>query len=195
MTTTRKITDSTVASVSTIPDTALVAVFDPTTGKASKSTFAALKLAVRDSIQIGGRNLLMSEIRANGNCSYADGVLMVPNNKDTFFQIKLAVAPSTLKIGEPYTISFDCDGMLSGNMWEMSGGSNKGFNIKMVNGRNHATFLMTTDVISGNFIAFDDGKRSFPEGFAPITLSKFKLEEGNMATAWTPAPEDQNWGG
>ena len=44
--------------MATIADTALVAVFDPTTGKVSKSTFAALKQAVMDSITVPAYNII-----------------------------------------------------------------------------------------------------------------------------------------
>lgn len=198
MSKTKKLTSATVPMLTSIPDTALVAVFDPTSGVVSKTDFVTLKQAVRDSIHIGGRNLLLTEAvleSYGGNCTYSNGVVTATSDKDTYFGIKLAVPQSTIIIGGVYTLSFDCNGLIAGSSWIMQGAANKGFSVNMVNGRNSVTFTMVSELLSNGAFRFDDGKRSFPNGFNPITLYNFKLEEGNMATAWSPAPEDKKWGG
>lgn len=186
--------------VTSIADTDLVMVVGPQGGLHPVS-FANLMKAVRGGIQIGGRNLLLNEFTfPGGGASVVNGKIVMSQNKDNYFAIKLSPS-ADLKVGEIYTISFDCDGMKAGNSWLMEGVSSAStFRISLQNGRNKATFVMNQsqiDRIPGAFM-FDDDTRSFPAGFSAVTLSNFKLERGNIATDCTPAPEDIAsglWGG
>ncbi len=190
--------DVTQGVVSTISDDALVMVAG--SGGWSPISFADLAKAVRGTLQIGGRNLLLCEVKPSSpNVTFANNIVTFNANADIYFYIK--VAPSAnLKIGETYTLSFDCEGLKAGNSWVLNGVINaRCFNINLANGRNKVTFVMNQlQLGDGVWFMFDDGARFFPNGFTPVTLSNFKLERGNIATEWTPAPEDLAsgaWGG
>ncbi|MDE6553127.1 MAG: hypothetical protein K2K98_09255, partial [Muribaculaceae bacterium] len=164
-------------------------------------SFANLMAAIKGNIQIGGRNLLLSDLSgAGGGASVVNGKIVLSNDRDSYFYVKLSPT-ANLKVGETYTVSFDCEGMKDGNAWYMEGVANASvFVIKMKNGRNKASFVMNERQLSSKagYFMFDDGSRSFPNGFSAVTLSNFKLERGNMATDYTPAPEDIAsglWGG
>ena len=163
-------------------------------------SFANLMAAIRSGIQVGGRNLLSYRCNANQTASWSNGVVTLIKDGDTYFNIPLA-NPSLLKVGETYTISFDCEGMKAGNTWIMMGVQNSGqFSIPMKNGRCQATFVLNDKQFPAGTLVFgfDDGTRNFPYGFSQVRLSRFKLERGNVATDWTPAPEDIAsglWGG
>ena len=186
--------------VSTIGDTDLVMVC-ATGGGLKPISFANLMAAVRGEIQIGGRNLLsMPKDTSNARVSISNGVVTMIANADTYFNIPYA-NPDLMVVGETYTLSFDCEGMKEGNRWTMNGaqGSSQ-FNIELKNGHCAATFVLNDKQFKegSTSFGFDDGVRSFPNGFSPVKLSNFKLERGNIATDWTPAPEDiasGAWGG
>ncbi len=163
-------------------------------------SFANLAKLVRGSLHIGGRNLLSIPTNSNATVSVANGVVTFLGNRDTYFNINYA-NPSLMVVGETYTLSFDCEGVIDGNAWYLSGVANANiFSILLKNGRCSATFVLNNTQFSAGSTAFgfDDTVRNLPNGFSPVRLSNFKLERGNVATDWTPAPEDIAsglWGG
>ncbi|MDE5851012.1 MAG: hypothetical protein K2H38_12800 [Muribaculaceae bacterium] len=164
-------------------------------------SFENLMKAVRGGIQIGGRNLLsMPRDTSNARVSIIDGVVAMIADVDVYFSIPYANR-DLMVVGETYTLSFDCEGMRDGNRWTMNGAQGSGiFSIELKNGRCSATFVLNDKQFKegSTSFGFDDGARVFPNGFAPVRLSRFKLERGNMATDYTPAPEDIAsglWGG
>lgn len=143
-----------------------------------------------DNLSIGGRNLLKQYIRAGGQTiKISDtSIKLVGNDLDTFFFLKPWVS---LTIGETYTISFDASGVPDGCKWSF-GINNQLASFKFSitkNGRNFATGQMASTIgADADFIIDDYSNR--PSGAQSIILSNFKLEKGNKATDWTPAPED-----
>lgn len=143
-----------------------------------------------DNLSIGGRNLLKQYIRAGGQTIKINdkSIKLVGNGKDTYFTLKPWVS---LTKGETYTISFDASGVPDGCKWS--------FGVKIQtssfrfyitkNGRISATGQLVDSVGANADLLIDDiGDR--PSGAQNIILSNFKLEKGNKATDWTPAPED-----
>lgn len=145
-----------------------------------------------EGIVVGGRNLLMQYIRAGGMTTKINDLSIKVGTgvADTYFFLK---AHQKLIKGETYTISCDASNVPSGCNWSFSvtlqGGPWQLYINK--NGRCYATGTPNTDtVLPGTEIIIDD-LNGRPSTAANIILSNFKLEIGNKATDWTPAPEDQ----
>lgn len=143
-----------------------------------------------DNLSIGGRNLLKQYIKAGAQTIKINdkSIKLVGNDKDTYFTLKPWVS---LTKGETYTISFDASGVPDGCKWSF-GINNQLASFKFYitkNGRNFATGQMASTIgADADFIIDDYSNR--PSGAQNIILSNFKLEKGNKATDWTPAPED-----
>ena len=143
-----------------------------------------------DNLQIGGRNLLMQYIRAGGQITKIDDLSIKVGTgvDDTYFYLK---AYQKLIKGEIYTISCDASNVPSGCNWSF------GVTVQNAtwqlyinkNGRCYATGTPNNDILPGTEFIID-GLTGRPSTASNIILSNFKLEKGNKATDWTPAPED-----
>lgn len=145
-----------------------------------------------DNLEIGGRNLLKRYIRAGYKTTKIDDssiTVGVGSLGDTYFWLKPWVK---LTGGETYTISCDASNV-------PSNAPNWAFGIRVQNssfvliinknGRCYGTGVLDADIEADAEILIDDAGN--PYSTPPnITLSNFKLELGNKATDWTPAPED-----
>lgn len=149
-----------------------------------------------DGIQIGGRNLVktrdpyyVASSRSSNVVIDGNDIVLVYNDSslDTYFELRLW---TKLVANKEYTISFDCSGVEEGKVapsFFISGDSNSKFTL--ANGRVYKTFVLSTDKTS-NYIMLDDaGARPYE---TDIRLSNFKIEVGNKATDYTPAPEDNS---
>lgn len=144
-----------------------------------------------EGIQVGGRNLLMQYIRAGGQTTKIDdlSIKIGTGVADTCFYLK---AHQKLIKGEIYTISCDASNVPSGCDWSFGvTAQNATWQLHInKNGRCYATGTPNADRLPGIEFIIDDltGRLSTAPN---IILSNFKLEIGNKATDWTPAPEDQ----
>lgn len=144
-----------------------------------------------EGIQVGGRNLLMQYIRAGGQTTKIDdlSIKIGTGVADTCFYLK---AHQKLIKGEIYTISCDASNVPSGCDWSFGvTAQNATWQLHInKNGRCYATGTPNEDRLPGIEFIIDDltGRLSTAPN---IILSNFKLEIGNKATDWTPAPEDQ----
>lgn len=144
-----------------------------------------------EGIQVGGRNLLMQYIRAGGQTTKIDdlSIKIGTGVADTYFYLK---AHQKLIKGEIYTISCDASNVPSGCDWSFGvTAQNVTWQLHInKNGRCYATGTPNEDRLPGIEFTIDDltGRLSTAPN---IILSNFKLEIGNKATDWTPAPEDQ----
>ena len=118
-------------------------------------------------------------------------------NADTYFRLFMS---EQLISGQTYTISCQVDGLLSGSVYRfpMFAQSNTAMGVLNLdhNGLNSLTFTMnwtgTQTAATGangetvyvNFL--DDSARTIASGQGPITISNFKLEEGDKVTPWCP---------
>ena len=118
-------------------------------------------------------------------------------NADTYFRLFMS---EQLVSGQTYTISCQVDGLLSGSVYRfpMFAQSNTAMGVLNLdhNGLNSLTFTMnwtgTQTAATGangetvyvNFL--DDSARIIASGQGPITISNFKLDEGDKVTPWCP---------
>lgn len=140
-----------------------------------------------------GRNLLKRYIRAGERATKIDDssiTVGVGSIGDTYFYLKPWVK---LIKGKTYTISCDASNVPSSAPDWAFGVRVQGSSFVLIinkNGRCYGTGVLDSDVGADAEIIVDDN--SNPYSTAPnITLSNFKLEEGDVATDWSPAPEDK----
>lgn len=143
-----------------------------------------------EGIVIGGRNLLKQYILAGERCEKIDNLTVKVGTQvgDTYFWLKPHCA---LTAGETYTISCEASNVPDGCNWSFGIYSqNSNFELYInKNGKIFATGVMSANVAPGGTLLIDDlyGR---PSTATNIILTNFKLEKGNKATDWTPAPED-----
>ena len=140
-----------------------------------------------------GRNLLKRYIRAGERATKIDDssiTVGVGSIGNTYFYLKPWVK---LIKGKTYTISCDASNVPSSAPDWAFGVRVQGSSFVLIinkNGRCYGTGVLNSDVGADAEIIVDDN--SNPYSTAPnITLSNFKLEEGDVATDWSPAPEDK----
>lgn len=145
-----------------------------------------------NNLKVGGRNLVLKSLISGQNAQAIDGKMHINiTNVDTFFYL---VAATDIEAGE-YTLSFDCEGVPESVqegalLWTWSI-KNTTFNIKLSNGKVIVTGEINDNYAAGTAILIDDVMRNYITLYeGTIILSNFKLEKGNVATDWTPAPED-----
>lgn len=143
-----------------------------------------------ENMEIGGRNLLYKYIRAGGNTIKIDDLTIKvgTGTGDTYFYLK---AHQALKAGETYTLSCDASNVPSGCDWIFGVRAQASVNQLHINKNGRCYVVCKWDVGVGadaEFMLNDYGGR--PTTAPNIILSNFKLEKGNKATDWTPAPED-----
>lgn len=137
------------------------------------ATTENIKTAI-DGIQIGGRNLLLNS-----------GVVVTNSN----YQVASYQVTEDINIGDTITLSIDADvpkncqivllngaGGGAGGFGNLREGVNIWDNEKKVSIKKGGVFLVY--VVGNN------------EGNKVTTIRKIKLERGNKATDWSPAPED-----
>lgn len=143
-----------------------------------------------DNLEIGGRNLLKQYIKAGGQSEKIDNLTVKVGTgvADTYFYLR---PHCDLTAGETYTISCEASNVPDGCNWSFGvrkQNSRWQFYINK-NGKNFATGVLDAAVgADTNFILDDYIGR--PSTAPNIILTNFKLEKGNRATDWTPAPED-----
>lgn len=161
-----------------------------TSDVSTKATKEEVTTAVNN-VQVGGRNLLYQYVRTGSRTSKIDdkSIKIGTEVGDTYFYLKTHVA---LVKGETYTISCDASNVPSGCNWSFGVGDQASkFQLYInKNGRCSATGILEKDVGADSEILIDDMSHR-PSTALNIILSNFKLEKGNKATDWTPAPEDQ----
>ncbi len=145
-----------------------------------------------DNLQVGGRNYLLQKIvkdSANTTINTDNSVTIdLSQNIDTCFRLYAAQNLGVLQ-GKEVTLSFDSDRAIN---WDFGFPTYRYDNIRGIKlGKNSHTFIFPTNVDAIRLVEclFDDIRR--PATTGTVTLSKFKLEIGNKATDWTPAPEEQ----
>ncbi|MFB9120996.1 hypothetical protein ACFFUE_07315 [Bergeyella porcorum] len=121
---------------------------------------------VSDSIQVGGRNLML-------------------NSKKVFNGHHFPIYTTTpLEVGADYTFSVDVLGDVSGEIF-----FNNSLFLRYNKGGNPNEWRRIS--VSFKFIKRDYQNREiYPHIYGATSLRNPKLEKGNKATDWTPAPED-----
>lgn len=133
-------------------------------------------------------NIITGIKSAHGKASLESGRVKInwsPNGDDSYFMFNCS---QTIKANCIYTLSFDCEGLKSGEVatFAVSNLSAASYNIALKNGRNSLTFTAGSDLMSDinthNRLFFDDKTRT---NGAVFYLSSFQLEERNHATPYT----------
>ena len=160
-----------------------------------------------DNLEIGGRNLLYKRVFAGGRVALNGDYSIILNaseNLDTYFYL---YTRTQLVEGITYVISCEASGINGEGVFYnfplfRQGSTINGLTINR-NGINSFSFVMnatelgyhtatTINDLTFYRITMDDAGRNIEGQTGPITLTNFKLEKGNKATDWTPAPEDIN---
>lgn len=146
-----------------------------------------------NNIDIGGRNLLKEYIRQDKNTTKINDrsikIGVNDNIVDTYFWLRTT---SKLVESETYTISCDVSNFPSdGTAWLFGVRvQNSQFVLPVSkNGRCYGVGIMDKSVEADSELLIDDANTPFKTA-TNIILSNFKLEKGNKATDWSPAPED-----
>lgn len=144
-----------------------------------------------DNLEIGGRNLLKQYVKAGLHSSRINDLSIKVGTDvgDTYFYLKPWVK---LQKGETYTISCDASNVPDESLdWVFGMRDQRSSFVLHVNknGRCCGTGVLDKGIDADAEFLLDDANKVYTT--APnIILSNFKLERGNKATDWTPAPED-----
>lgn len=173
-----------------------------------------------NNLQVGGRNYVKNStgmgssdptrprvlndwhntVITNANYTYdADGITMTVSNPNSewFYSLINAwtdISATPMLPGKTYTISVDAMGTVPGVAFRLNDAW-VGFNPINNSGwtRVSATFTNASDAtrtyIRINAATGNTGAANFTAG-QTMRLRNFKLEDGNLPTPWTPAPED-----
>lgn len=147
-----------------------------------------------DNLEIGGRNLLLKSKRKGVNDSY--------NRPAEYLCASYAISAAPLTIGETYTVQINATTTAERNfigLW-IGGGSYSlymwGSNVVTAGTRTYTGTFKLSDHAEGqkNFVNVYSSTTGGVQGSTPIsgtcTVNWIKLEKGNKATDWSPAPED-----
>lgn len=149
-----------------------------------------------DNIEIGGRNLLLSTKTFQLPFQYNGTAATLVRDSDGFYYTNLRNSWSSyiyqfidLVLGQTYTISFyaKCD---SNVRLEVKDDSLNNMPLTYINLDSKdwklytSTFVVTKNEYQSKFTFLTR------QDTATVYLKKIKLEKGNKATDWTPAPED-----
>ena len=161
-----------------------------------------------DDLELGGTNLLTGSRTGEGwsqYTSFADGVYYSENNTSGE---KYIYSPKNLKLTKgTYTLSFD---FKTDGFKKYSGTGNEGIQLFFLDGdfspMNHHriqyadistnwkhyiwTFEVEEDCSGDAHIRFDNDRTSSYTNPTKLWVKDIKLEKGNKATGWSPAPED-----
>lgn len=173
--------DGTVSKVTALPEGCTLALFD-SSGGVSKIDAQKFMELVRGSIQIGGRNLIPNSKQISAG----------PNSSEFYF-ITLR-EHLNVKAGETFTASVQSV--------KLTGADVSTFQVSIYNKPNNITFAKfilgpDTKAVTATVSADCEDAMvliysGIPGSAANNTLevTELKLERGNIATDWTPAPED-----
>jgi|GEM_PF-2650591 len=166
-----------------------VVVSANTTANAAKEAAAAAQESI-DNMSVGGRNLLKPTTNKGGNCTAGTNYNVTINtkNSDTYFYINLYEG---LVLGEEYTLSFIISGLVDGEYYNFLIQNKTTYGAAHATNatRTHVTFTVDSVLEGLTQILIDDSTR-YLTSERSISLTELKLEKGNTATDWTPAPED-----
>lgn len=169
MSTTKKLNDPSVTMVTEAPAASTVPIFD-SSGKLSGISVGDLLVQARGGVIVGGRNLLRASDTQVSHSNY------------WVTAHTLTDAPAA---GETVTLTVWGTTEASKFMAYNSGDQVKLANVERIaEGVYRATFKWTVNSAANtNVVLFGGGGKL-------STVKKVKLERGNIATDWTPAPED-----
>ncbi|PTK52810.1 hypothetical protein BUZ61_14345, partial [Staphylococcus nepalensis] len=142
-----------------------------------------------NNVQVGGRNLL------ENSANIKKGINDTSNNYNQYWATLITSAHSKLQLGETITISFDVQ-MERGEIlrvydtltnFDFMFGEKVFKNIGNKHQRLSFTLPLVTTTKTGTLVNLSLYNNNNGDRF---TIENIKIEKGNKATDWTPAPED-----
>ncbi len=154
-----------------------------------------------DNLQIGGRNLVLNKkgepsITSNGiTVEYLDGAFRI-HGTNTKTDINYGIRSwfdrqGLLKAGKAYTLSIDED-LPDGLYLQLNYVDKNNIGHSFIRIAYNEKIKSKSAILPENFKVEDCGFFGISANTTKIDVTiRIKVEEGNMATAWTPAPEDK----
>lgn len=140
-------------------------------------------------LKVGGRNLLKPTTTKGGNTAAGSNynVTITTNNSDTYFYIHTY---EPLVEGEEYTFSYEVTGLVNDEYYEflINNNASIGKARSVIGKRVSCTFTAPSTLNGVSQILIDDSTRKV-NSVKTASVVNLKLEKGNKATEWTPAPE------
>lgn len=139
------------------------------------------KTTAKGNVSLSGKTL------ANRNVSsynFSGRNLMLNSESEFVYAFPISTS-EPLKIGEEYTLSFEITGNASGHIF-LNNSVSSNYDASGIGWRRkHITFTFVKNDYSE--------KELFPHFYGADSVRNVKLEKGNKATDWTPAPEDEKY--
>lgn len=140
-------------------------------------------------LKVGGRNLLKPTTTKGGNTAAGSNynATITTNNSDTYFYIHTY---EPLVEGEEYTFSYEVTGLVNDEYYEflINNNASIGKARSVIGKRVSCTFTAPSTLNGVSQILIDDSTRKV-NSVKTASVVNLKLEKGNKATEWTPAPE------
>ena len=189
----KKLNDAAIPRLTEISDDALVTVVDKTTGSVSNIEYGKLKAQIIGSLEIGGRNYLPdseTELGKEANVDKSEFVSLqgewLKNVFDKIGENPCVLSFEARSVGKPGSVNvYSNPGIESSYKWH--------FTSRYIQLTSEWQRFM---VPIGLKCKYPSAKQSaigfygtYGSGVTPH-IRKIKLERGNVATDWTPAPED-----
>ena len=162
-------------------------------GEPTPSTPIPIKSVTGDNnVVVEGKNKFSGNVTRAQNCTYENGVIIMPKNTDTVPQL-ITFSTSNLPKGKTYTVSFDMisEGASASLIFDgqpdnaTSSGHfiDTGFTVATTSQRQTITGILNADVTDFRFFRINS-----MGGFdtASITISNIQIEEGSTATTYEP---------
>lgn len=165
--------------------------------QATKITETSNKI---DNLQIGGRNLVLNKkgepsITSNGiTVEYLDGAFRI-HGTNTKTDVNYGInswfdRQGLLKAGKAYTLSIDED-LPDGLYLQLNYVDKNNIGHSFLRIASNEKIKSKSAILPESFKVEDSGFFGISANTTKIDVTiRIKVEEGNMATAWTPAPED-----
>ena len=163
--------------------------------KVSSTDFKTLNDKV-NGMKIGGRNLLQGTAKIDFPLNNNGGTQTIEKYDDETNYIQCTSNtpiydmgpwwPWTPEIGQTYTLSADVcgNGYIPGDMFHYEGGGNNSLGrVDLTNDWQRISNTFRVNTISGNWVIYANKSTL-------LKVKHIKIEKGNVATDWTPAPED-----
>ncbi len=162
-----------IAAASTPTDSARIVIHD-SAGSANYIDLATLKRLVRESIQIGGRNLIKNSGVTKSTSAYRIGAYAYGDDAPGIGELLKVTVRGDIAEGRRIVV-FNGEG---------NGNDGVAYLKKVAEGIYQGN--LSIQIIRSGITVYQEPK----EATSVSTIKCVKVERGNIATDWTPAPED-----
>ena len=190
--------------VTTLAATDLIVGTDPGGGTLKPITLDNLLAIVRSNLQIGGRNLLKGSGDWSSWLNQPGRHVVGPDTYNGLTVVHLSdidkyqgmLQSISLDAGESCVLSFYCKAKTAGTVilrcLDKNNSNGKSYSFTISEPDTWKRYTIHPSMVDGiTQVRMERGNGSATE----VCYCGVKLERGNVATDWTPAPEDLGWGG